>query len=230
MFLPFKFPFRILLCGASQTGKSTLVSEIIVRKSESIDPCPHRVIYCAKYKDSVPDNIKNIVEYFDEIPNEDFFSALNNNVRIVFILDSDFMHEGLQSNAILDMVLGGRHVNLGIIFLSQNMFAKGKYSRDISLNCNYIITMKNVRDCTQIGYLSRQVFPKEKNFLSDIFKKFLKQPFPYLLLDLRVDANDYIRVRTDIFSWKTRCFLTEEQFENLKKENSDINMPFKITL
>jgi len=229
MFLPFKFPFRILVCGASQTGKSTLIAEIIKRRSESIDPCPQRIIYCAKYKDSVPESIKNIVEYLNEIPSDDFFLSLNNEVRTVFILD-DFMHEGIQSDAILNMVLGGRHVNLGIIFLSQNMFAKGKYSRDISLNCNYIIVTKNVRDCTQLGYLSRQVFPKEKNFLPDIFKNFLKQPFPYLLLDLRVDANDYIRVRTDIFSWKTRCFLTEEQFENLKKENSDMTVPFKISL
>lgn len=220
MLLPFKFPCRVLVSGSSQSGKTSLISQILLNYKKSFQPVPQRIIYCAKFKDSVPDEIKNIVEIINEIPTEDFFSNLDKNSRTLFILD-DLMKESIESDTVLNLFLAGRHVGLGIIFLSQNIFSKGKYSRDISLNCNYIILMRNVRDSTQIEYLSRQIFPNEKHFLTDIFKKYLKQPYPYLCLDLTQDADEFTRVRCDILSWMPRCFITEEQFQRLKSENSD---------
>ena len=37
------------------------------------------------------------------------------------------------------------HKNLSVIFIVQNLFPKGKYARDVSLNAHYIISFKNPR-------------------------------------------------------------------------------------
>ena len=52
------------------------------------------------------------------------------------------------------------HVGISVIYLAQNLFRRGKYSCDLSLNMDYIVLFKNVRDSSQIGHLARQMFPR----------------------------------------------------------------------
>jgi len=49
------------------------------------------------------------------------------------------------------------HRNIGVVYLTQNLFDKNKYARTISLNAHYPVLFKNPRDATQFATLARQM-------------------------------------------------------------------------
>ena len=46
------------------------------------------------------------------------------------------------------------HRNISVIVITQNLFNRGRYSRGISLNANYIVIFKTVRDKNQLSNLA----------------------------------------------------------------------------
>ena len=87
-----------------------------------------------------------------------------------------------------------------IIFITQNIFHKGGDSKTRNLNTHYLILMKNPRDQTQIQYISRQMFPGNSRFLTDVFRSVTdNEPYSYILLDFRQETPNYLRIRSHIF-------------------------------
>ena len=94
---------------------------------------------------------------------------------------------------------GAHHRNLSVICLMQNIFNKGKESRTISLNSQYLVLFKNPRDQLQISILARQMYPgKTKTFL-DAYNRAIEKPFCYLVVDLKQTTLESDRLHTDIF-------------------------------
>ena len=63
--------------------------------------------------------------------------SVDNEKKKLFILD-DLMRES-SSDVILDLFTkGSHHKNISVIFITQNVFHKGKVLRDISLNRKYL--------------------------------------------------------------------------------------------
>lgn len=92
------------------------------------------------------------------------------------------------------------HTNTSVHFLVQNVYNKGRFSRTISLQSTYYLILKSLRDRTQLGVLSRQVFPEHPRLLIQAFKDVCqREKYPYLLLDLSCNGKDDTRVRTNIF-------------------------------
>ena len=58
---------------------------------------------------------------------------------------------------------GSHHMNLSVIFISQNLFHQGKQMRTIGLNCHYIIVMKSARGKAQLSHLGRDLGKKISN-------------------------------------------------------------------
>jgi hypothetical protein len=106
---------------------------------------------------------------------------------------------------------GSHHRNISVIYIVQNLFDKGKEHRTISLNAQYMILFKNPRDNSQIECLSRQMFPTNGKFLVSAFRDATSTPYGYLLVDLRPESEEDIRVHTKIFPG----------------EMSDVYQPFK---
>ena len=90
----------------------------------------------------------------------------------------------------------GRHDNLSVVYLTQNLFHKNQ--RSISLNSDYIIIFKNVRDKSQFIHLAKQVMSSNTKFLNWAYKDATEQPHSYLILDLKPETDDKYRVRTRI--------------------------------
>ena len=53
---------------------------------------------------------------------------------------------------------GSHHRNISVILITQNLFHKDRYCRDISLNAKYLVLLKNVKDENQLMFFSRQVY------------------------------------------------------------------------
>ena len=71
--------------------------------------------------------------------------------------------------------------------------------RTISLNTHYMVMFKNPRDATQIRTLACQMYPEKPRFLTDAYRDATSMPYGYLLVNLRPDACDALRLQTDVF-------------------------------
>lgn len=92
-----------------------------------------------------------------------------------------------------------RHSHVSLIFLTQNLFSKQPFFRDISLQASYFILFKNPRDTSSIRYLANQISPNNTKYIYEALKHAHNKPFSYILIDLDQKTNDSTRLRTNIF-------------------------------
>jgi hypothetical protein len=88
---------------------------------------------------------------------------------------------------------------VSVVFITQNLFHKNKFVRTMNLNTHCIVMFKNPRDAGQVAILARQIYPGKSHFVVEAFKDATKEPYGYLLIDLRPDTDDRYRIRTKIF-------------------------------
>ena len=94
---------------------------------------------------------------------------------------------------------GSHHRNLTIIYIVQNLFDKSRSMRTISLNSQYLVLFKYPRDKTFVQHLGNQMHPKNTKLLVDAFDDATQAPYGYLLIDLRQETPEDMRIRTNIF-------------------------------
>lgn len=189
-------PFTMLVCGASGSGKSCFTRNLL-RYSDILVNSPSRIIWC--YGVWQPEFALGEFEYYHGLPTEEML----NEGHYLLIID-DLMQEAKSSSIVSDIFTKySHHKNITCICLMQNLFPKGSEMRNISLNSNYIVLMKNSRDRAQIRHLARQIYPGKSKFLIDAYEEATKEPYGYLLLDFRNTTPDKIRVRTGIFPGET---------------------------
>jgi hypothetical protein len=95
---------------------------------------------------------------------------------------------------------GCHHRNLTTIFLGQNLYAKGKSAKTISLNTHILILFKSMRGGGQIAHLSREIYPGNPKALLDAYINATSMPYGYILVDLSPHTiSDQYRLRTRVF-------------------------------
>ena len=94
---------------------------------------------------------------------------------------------------------GSHHRDISVMYIVQNLFGKNKEQRTISLNSHYLVLFKNPRDGSQITNLAKQMYPGRVSYVQESFKDATSVPHGYLLLDLRQDTPDHMRLRSSIF-------------------------------
>ena len=182
----------ITIAGPSQCGKSSLVEKIVALRDDIFSEKITKVFWYCSY---VPTNKIEGVTYLVGLPHDVSERIIPN---CLVILD-DFMHELSNSNVLTSLMTKAvHHLPMTLIYITQNIFHKTNDTKTRRLNTNYLIMFKNPQDKTQVDYLGRQMFPKDKNFLSLAFEDATKHPYSYLLIDSNQDCKDEARVRTNI--------------------------------
>ena len=69
----------------------------------------------------------------------------------------------------------------------------------MNLNTNYMVFIKNPRDMTQIEDLGRQMYGKKWKAFTNAYKMTTELAHGYLLIDLKQQTPDRLRLQTDIF-------------------------------
>ena len=77
-------------------------------------------------------------------------------------------------------------------------FQKNKKSRAISLNSQYILMFKNPRDVSQMTTLAKQMYPGRVKFVQEAFADATSTPYGYILVDLKLDTPEDLRLHTSI--------------------------------
>ena len=116
---------------------------------------------------------------------------------ILLIVD-DLMQETNETIANL-FTKGSHHRNVSVLFLVQNLFPKNKFARTISLNAHYMVLFKNPRDASQFATLARQMYPKQSQYAVEAYKDATREPYSYLVVDIRPEQDEDLRLRTNIF-------------------------------
>ena len=66
------------------------------------------------------------------------------------------------------------------------------------LNSDYLVLFKNPRDKGKAGILARQMFPSKWKSLLSAVEDAHRNPYSFLVVDLRPETPDQIRIRSDI--------------------------------
>ena len=135
-----------------------------------------------------------------DIPNvrleEGLPTSFDNGKRGLVVLD-DLMAE-TDSRVTNLFTKKSHHSDTSVIYLVQNLFSKNKESRTISLNAQYMIVFKNPRDSSQLANLARQMYPGRGAFVQEAFADATASPYGYLLIDLKQNTPDDMRLRTSV--------------------------------
>lgn len=199
-FVHLKHPFTMLVSGPTGSGKTVWVKNLINQNHLFCLPSPERIVYCygeyqpifASFKKTIfmPGLPENIMQMFDGSKPE-------------WLIIDDLMLETANSKVVSEIFTkGSHHRNLSIILLVQNFFMRGKESRNISLNSQYIVLFKNPRDQSIATNIARQMFPTKIKKFQAIYEDATRDPFSYLFIDLKPDTPSNLRLLTSIMREK----------------------------
>ena len=129
-------PFGMLVAGPRGAGKSEFVKQLLSLKQFIMSNPPERIVWF--YGRHQPDLFRSLTQ---EIPCIEFYEGLPTNIEVMFdrskqnicIID-DLMQSASGNQLVENLFTNGRHLNLSVVFVSQNLFYAGKKCRTISLN------------------------------------------------------------------------------------------------
>ena len=191
-------PFSMLVAGPRGAGKSEFVKQLLSLKCYIMTDPPERIVWF--YGRHQPDLFCSLTE---EIPSMEFYEGLPANIEVMFdrskrnicIID-DLMQSASGNLLVENLFTNGRHLNLSVVFISQNLFYAGKKCRTISLNSTYIVVFKNPRDQTQIRHLASNV-PIQTKILTSSLRRRNKRSLSVFILRL---SSQFTRICKSL--WK----------------------------
>ena len=189
--MKFKHSFTCLISGPTQSGKTVFV-QTLLQNRHLFDTEFDEVLWHYGVWQSAYDKMAG-VRFVEGLPRiEDF----DGKPKLVII--DDLMHE---SNDDVGKIFTkySHHKNISVIYITQNLFHRNKNSRDLTLNSHYIVVFKNPRDKLQFRYLARQIMPGQEKFAQDSYEDATSKPHGYLLIDLKQQTEEHLRLVTDIF-------------------------------
>jgi hypothetical protein len=202
--MSFIHPFTCLVAGSTGSGKTILVRDVLSHHDKTITGLPHgrlRVLWCFGIDQKVyHETLANVdVTYHEGLISE---SDLKQNEYDVIVVD-DLMTEKANDTGLCSLFTrGSHHLGISIIFIVQNLFARGSVMRTISLNSQIIILLRNPRDKSQVATFGRQVFPGQSKYFLESYEDATKECFGYLVIDLSPHCEDKLRLKSNIIPRK----------------------------
>jgi len=183
-----------MVVSPSGSGKTVFTTKLLVDNLHLFETPPKHIYYCyGTWQDGFKLVKEYGVKFHHGIPDSDLLPIWfpKGGLRVL----DDLMEEGGNDKRVLDLFTkDSHHRNITVIYLSQDMFPPGKFSKSISRNAHYIVGFKNPRDQLGMRNLLLQAFPSRWQDVQDTFRKVTDRPFGYLLLDLHPKSRDDQRI------------------------------------
>jgi hypothetical protein len=221
----FRIGARVLLVGASGTGKSRFLTDLIEKACDSeksdviFEKGPSKIYYCV-HPNSTDINKAHysniIVEYITEIPDDNFqFEPFS--VVIFDDLLSGAVQDKVAEKLLSFFCRRCHHEQLYCFLTVQNLFSPSKNCRTIGLNANYIVLFKTYRNFHQIRYLANQLLGGNAQTLSKMYADATSgKPFGYLFFDFHPLTDDQFRFKSTVLSENGHPCVVYVPFENYK--------------
>lgn len=190
--LRLKCNFSMIVCGASNCGKTTWVYNLL-RKRENVfnSALGDVVLFYKIWQDSYEKNKDVVSRYEQGMCTMDWLE--NNSRPNMTVVIDDMAMEATEDTAKI-FTAGCHHFKVNVIFISQNLFPKNRFFRDIALNTTYLVLFKSVVDKMQIKTFSIRYMPGKSNIFMDIYNSATKKPHSYLLLDNHQETEENYRI------------------------------------
>lgn len=197
----FKHPSNVMIVGMTGSGKTQLMFRILKNYQKlfhKLDKLKINILWCYGQWNNfiglkINDNIS--IEYFEGIPKNEKIDKAPPDLIII----DDLLNETAKFKEFENIFIKkSHHLNISVFFLVQNLFYNSKSMRTISLNCHYIILLKNPRDKTQVMSLSRQIYPNNSKFLIEAYNNATEFAYGYIKIDLSPDTPEELRIQSRI--------------------------------
>jgi uridine kinase len=211
----FRNPFNLLISGASSSGKTTWVKNLLSLKPKLFTELPAKTflfykvmqdIYLEMEETGLVNELINVSENFPSLNEiQEMVHKYKDQGGSLLIFDDTMtdLHEDFEQ--IFCNI--SHHENASVIFLTQNLFYQNKVFRTMSLNCHYMVLMKNDRDKQQISILAKQFSPNNNAYITKAYAEATKKPYSYLLLDFKPEGPQNLRVRSNIFEFPCIAYI-----------------------
>ncbi|MES9883139.1 MAG: ATPase/DNA packaging protein [Sedimenticola sp.] len=200
--LKFFSPTTVIIAGASGSGKSVLLFQILRSAAAMFETPPDKIYYCyAVYQDlfdTIKNDLKN-VEFVEGVPDKQDLIQWSSNKKHNLIVLDDLMRSVAKNDAMADLFcVYSHHMKFSVFLTVQNLYSGGKQFRTISLNAHAFILFKNGRDELQIRHLARQLLPGRTDYFMDAYLKATSPLFGYILIDISPRADPMYKLRSHI--------------------------------
>jgi len=189
-------PFTSIVAGPTGCGKTTFVVSLLRHSHTLVNSPPEKITWCYGEWQPLYSTLSAIhpnLECVEGLPDLSSFDPNNRNLVVI----DDLMSETDERVTKL-FTKKSHHCNTSVIYLVQNVFPKGKESRTISLNAQYMVLFKNPRDNTQVVNLAKQMFPGRVKYMQEAFRDATSVPHGYLFVDLKQSTPEHLRLRSNI--------------------------------
>ena len=200
----FQHPATMMVVGPTQSGKSNFVEKLL---QSTLIKYPSRKatrihLFYTQWQplyDRLRDTHGKRITFTQGLPDVDEnLESIDTKVNNVWVLD-DLMDEAIQSPVISQLFTRGRHRNLSVILLLQNMFPKGKFNTNISRNALYKVLFRSPGDRKQIDIMAEQTFAKDRANFMKAYMQETDKPFGYIILDNHPRTTNEHQVIANVF-------------------------------
>ena len=197
--IKFKHPFSMMIAGPRRSGKTEFTRKLILNSETLIDEKIDRFVwFYSSTQDELVKSLSHKVEFRKKLPAHDLEDEFSEGtMERVFVVIDDLMEEANKRSDVKSLFTRGRHLNVSVLFLTQNLFHRGKNNRDISLNTDYMILFRNPRDVSIVNHIGKQM--GDIVLMKEAYKKATENPFSFLVVDMRCDSIDRLRFRSNVF-------------------------------
>lgn len=187
----------------SQVGKTFFTKRLLENAEKMFTIPPDKIVYAYSHYQELFDEmlktIPNICFHLGLPSTEDIESYSAGAKHTILILD-DLMLKIVNSVDLVTLfTITAHHSKISVIFITQNLYPPGKYSKCISLNCHVVVVFKNARDERQITTLGSQMFPGKAKFFKISYDKSTSKQYGYLVIDGSPHQDPLYQLRTNIF-------------------------------
>jgi len=194
-----KTPFRAIIAGPSECGKTTFVFNILRDQYNLVDVPTNNVIYFYNQWQSgftMMHQENRVSEWVNAMPTIDMLKekteAYKDREGSIVVID-DFMQQ--INGDILDLftILCHSH-RISVFLLTQNVFPPNPSFRTISLNATYIVIFKNPRDASQIVHFAQQFAPGNSRWVVDAYHACTRAAYSYIMFNMHQTTDARLRV------------------------------------
>lgn len=204
-------PFRMLCIGKSQSGKSTLILNLLNRKEFYKGFFDRVYLFSTSFEEDTDwksylkdtkDNVETSNDLSEEIIEEIITSQKEHiakrgkrfSPQILIILDDIVTNKTLKSKTIKDLLFYGRHYLISIIISSQSY---KEINRPLRLQATNIALFKPSQDeIKRVAEENSNVFIDNRE-LSNIIKEATKERFSFFHINKQREPEDWYRIGFD---------------------------------